>query len=507
MGMAGPDLSRGVEGLGASSAAYHWRALWGAVPHKAVEKAMVEVLRTAPLLSEVPARRALARMLAHALDRTFSGDESATQLPEEHLSWIVARCMEQGEPTEAADALARVVGTVTGDAEVTAQLRMLSDLQLARTRLGDEDLIVLRRLLQGQATSEARALARACLHPFPVHLPQHCTDAWSVALYLLRRNALPNGLPLFLVFLEHLAPVLDSSAAQELRSWTDQYAQSQELQEQLTACRHNVMAAPAHHRESRESRVMFVLLADGLGDDHCVLQVWHQDGQTADAPPVRDSDARVRRQDLGPLVYERLQQAMAHIGQSGPLTIEFWLPFTLANLPVVQWCRPGAEGPAHNRVVVRSLDRLETPAAHSSWQRRWDQMISSSSHERNAHETPMEQPDAAPSVQPSEPLLVLTAPPDREEGQQQLLDGIRSGVPAILWHRSDCSSGSFRKYVRDLIDTGPLAELPARLGQLQQNKDCLGSEALSDLTLLWDDPTRPLPVLKALTSPDEVVAR
>jgi hypothetical protein len=119
----------------------------------------------------------------------------------------------------------------------------------------------------------------------------------------------------------------------------------------------------------------------------------------------------------------------------------------------------------------------------------------------------MEQPDTAPSVQPSEPLLVLTAPPDREEGQQQLLDGIRSGVPAILWHRSDCSSGSFRKYVRDLIDTGPLAELPARLGQLQQNKDCLGSEALSDLTLLWDDPTRPLPVPKALTSPDEVVAR
>ncbi|MFI0507548.1 hypothetical protein ACH3WN_32675 [Streptomyces albogriseolus] len=466
---------------------------------------MVEVLRTAPLLSEEPARRALARMLAHALDRTFSGDESATQLPEEHLSWIVARCMEQAEPTEAADALARVAGTVTGDAKVTAELRSLSDFQLARTRLGDDDLIVLRRLLHGQATSEARTLARACLHPFPAHLPPHCTDAWSVALYLLRRNALPNGLPLFLVFLEHLAPVLDSSAGQELHTWADQYAQSQDLQEQLTACRSRVTATPAHRCESRESRVMFVLLADGLGDDYCVLQVWHQDGQAVDAPPVRVSDARVRRQDLGPLVHERLQQAMTHIGQSVPLTIEFWLPFTLANLPVVQWCRPGVESPARNRVVVRSLDRLETPAAQMSWKRRWDQMITGSLPDRTPHDTPAELSDVAPES--STPLLVLTTPPDREEGQQQLLDGIRSGVPAILWHRSDCTSGSFRQYVRDLIDTGPLAELPARLGQLQQSKDSLDSEALSDLTLLWDDPTRPLPVLKALTSPDEVVAR
>ncbi|MFZ4246550.1 effector-associated domain 2-containing protein [Streptomyces griseoincarnatus] len=468
---------------------------------------MVQVLCTVPLLSEEPARRALARMLAHALGRTFSGDESATQLPEEHLSWIVARCMEQGEPTEAADALARVAGTVTGDAKVTAQLRLLSDFQLARARLGDEDLIVLRRLLHGQATSEARTLARACLHPFPVHLPPHCTDAWSVVLYLLRRNALPNGLPPFLVFLEHLAPVLDSSTAQELQTWADQYAQSQDLQEQLTACRSGVTATPAHRCESRESRVMFVLLADGLGDDYYVLQVWHQDGQAADAPPVRGSDARVRRQDLGPLVRERLQQAMAHIGQSVPLTIEFWLPFTLANLPVVQWCRPGVESPARNRVVVRSLDRLGTPAAQLSWKRLWDQMIIGSLADRTPHGTPTEPSDVATDVQSSAALLVLTAPPDREEGQQQLLDGIRSGVPAILWHRSDCTSGSFRRYVRDLIGTGPLAELPARLGQLQQSKDSLDSEALSDLTLLWDDPTRPLPVLKALTSPDEVVAR
>ncbi|ALV47996.1 hypothetical protein ASR50_35275 [Streptomyces sp. 4F] len=475
--------------------------------HKTLEKAMVEVLRTAPLLAEEPARRALARMLAHALDRTFSGDESATQLPEEHLSWIVARCMEQGEPTEAADALARVAGTVTGDANVTAELRLLSDLQLARTRLGDEDLIVLRRLLQGRATSEARTLARACLHPFPVLLPPHCTDAWSVALHLLRRNALPSGLPLFLVFLEHAAPVLDSSAAQELRTWTDQYAQSQDLQEQLTACRNRVMAAPAHDCESLESRVMFVLLADGLGDDYCVLQVWHQDGQAVNAPPVRVSDARVRRQDLGPLVYERLQQAMAHIGQSVPLTIEFWLPLTLANLPVVQWCRPSVESPARNRVVVRSLDRPGTPRAHDAWRQRWDQMITGSLPDRRPHDTSDEPSDAAPSVQSTAPLLVLTAPPDREEGQQQLLDGIRSGVPAILWHRSDCTSGSFRQYVRDLIDTGPLAELPARFGQLQQSKDSLDSDVLSDLTLLWDDPTRPLPVPKALTSPDEVVAR
>ncbi|TQJ37871.1 hypothetical protein OHU34_45420 (plasmid) [Streptomyces sp. NBC_00080] len=464
---------------------------------------MVDVLCTSPSLSDAPTRRALARMLAHALNRTFSDDESTTQLAQEHLSWIVARCMEHREATESADALARIAGTVTGDDKVAAQLRVLSDWRVASARLSDEDLDVLGQLLEGKAVSSARMIARTCLQPFPVHLPVHCTDAWSVVLYLLRRNALPTGLPVFLVFLEHLAPELEAAAKDELRAWADSYAQSQGLQEQLAGCRARVKATPAAPRTERTGRVMFVLLADGLDEDYCVLQVWHQDGQSGQSPPMREGDERVRRHDLGHHVHQRLQQSLADIGRPAALTVEFWLPLMLANLPVAQWCRPArnAAGTSNYRVVVRSLDRDSLETTHSAWKQQWDQLIA-------GHDSGTQDPAPDTETLPGPPapgrLLVLNTPPDREEGRRQLLDGIRAGAPAILWHRSDCTSRSFRQHVRDLTK-GSLADLPARLGELQHQSDSLGTGPLSDLTLLWDDPNQPRPVLKALTSPDAVV--
>ncbi|MEU8794560.1 hypothetical protein [Streptomyces sp. NPDC048643] len=492
--------------MGASEVSWLVRAYWDAAAPKALEKAMVEVLRSAPSLAGAPARRALARMLAHALNRTFSSDESATQPAEDHLSFIVARCMAQGEPAEATDALARAVGTVTGDADVTTQLRLLADWQLARTRLGNEDLGELRSLLQGLGDVDARSIARACLHPFPVHLPAHCTDPWSVVLYLLRRNALPNGLPLFLVFLEHLAPAVDVSLRERLHGWAEKHAGQQGLYEQLAECRSRIAAAPVEHGESRESRVMFVLLPDGLDDDYCILRVWHQDGQNGRVPLLRDGDSRVHRHDLEPLVHERLQQTLTHIAQPVALTVEFWLPVDLANLPVTQWCRPGPDPVWRSpyQVVVRSLDRPQ--ASRTSWELWWDRMISSRPCENEAAPA-AEQPSPLRNAPASSQLLVLDTPPDKKEGRRQLLEGIRSGAPAILWHRSDCSSDAFRQSVQHLVEKGSLADLPARLRQLQQSTSSLGTPSLTDLTLLWDDPTQPLPVLKNLTSPDEVASR
>lgn len=175
----------------------------------------------------------------------------------------------------------------------------------------------------------------------------------------------------------------------------------------------------------------------------------------------------------------------------------------LANLPVAQWCRPArnAAGTSNYRVVVRSLDRDSLETTHSAWKQQWDQLIA-------GHDSGTQDPAPDTETLPGPPapgrLLVLNTPPDREEGRRQLLDGIRAGAPAILWHRSDCTSRSFRQHVRDLTK-GSLADLPARLGELQHQSDSLGTGPLSDLTLLWDDPNQPRPVLKALTSPDAVV--
>ncbi|MFG3323931.1 hypothetical protein ACGF3J_38425 [Streptomyces sp. NPDC048171] len=467
---------------------------------------MVEVLRTSPTLRPAPARRALARMLAHALNRTFSTDESATQLVEEHLAWIVARCLDQVDETQATDALAHAVGTVTGDKRIMAQLRLIADRQQARNRLGEDELNTLMALLSCEEVPDARALAQACLHPLAAHLPVHCTDAPSVVLHLLRRNALPDGLPPFLAFLEHLAAVWQHPSRTELHAWTDRHARSQGLYEQLQQCRRGVLDRPTFRGENREARVMFVLLPDGLDDDYCILRVWHEDSLGKGMPPTRDADARVPRRDLGVHVHDRLQQALTRVGQAPALTVEFWLPAQLANLPVAQWCRPGPDDiwQADYRVVVRSLDRLAATSSHDDWKRRWEQLI--------AGQPPAGVPLACPGQrhtgpQPRVQLLVLDAPPDKEEGLEQLLKGIHSGAPAILWHRSDCSSHAFRQWVDALVGQGSLADLPARLGELQHKRKGLETDAVSDLTLLWDDPNRPLPVVKALTSPDEVVTQ
>jgi hypothetical protein len=97
--------------------------------------------------------------------------------------------------------------------------------------------------------------------------------------------------------------------------------------------------------------------------------------------------------------------------------------------------------------------------------------------------------------------LVLSSPPDKGPGRQELLEAISSGVPAVLWHRLDCSD-SFQRMAQTVVQDGPLRDLPGRVEALRMQT---GSDA-AHLALLWDDPDRPLPALNPLVAPDEVAA-
>ncbi|MGW9300896.1 VMAP-C domain-containing protein [Streptomyces cyaneofuscatus] len=473
-------------------------------PHKAVQQALVHILHDVPTLADSAPRRALARMLAHSLNRPFTPQTAEMQLHEDHLSFIVARCMEQDEPTEATDALARAVGTVTGDDEVADQVRRLSDLQLAQARFAEDVLDKLQEVLAGAGSQDVRHIARACMRPFPVHLPRHCTDAWSVLLHLMRRNALPDGLPLFLLFLERLASTLEGALQERVRSWVDAYARDQKLDGPLIQQRSRIAADPASEEVERDSRIMLVLLPDGLDEDYCELRVWHQPRHGEQAPPLPHGDARVHRHDLEQTVGERLGRVLEHVERSAAVTVEFWLPVALANLPVVRWCHriPHARQRPVLRIVVRSLDRPRTPESRHSWKLQWARMMDGRHPEGESRSVSASGISGAMAW--DHRLLVLDAPPDEREGREQLRKGILSGAPVILWHRSDCASEAFRQSVQRLVGAGPLAELPTRLVQLQTGPGSLEQDALSDLTLLWDDPNRPLTVLKALTSPDAV---
>jgi hypothetical protein len=93
--------------------------------------------------------------------------------------------------------------------------------------------------------------------------------------------------------------------------------------------------------------------------------------------------------------------------------------------------------------------------------------------------------------------LVLSEPPTRvgETGQQEVEAALRSGLPVIIWHRSDCTSLAFREAVSGLVTKGGVGHLPIRAKELRHAALRL-EPALREahvghhLTVLWDDPER-----------------
>ncbi|WP_128512530.1 effector-associated domain 2-containing protein [Streptomyces inhibens] len=455
---------------------------------------MVDVLSSSPRLASLSGRRALVRMLARSLDDPLSESDAQVRSLDQ-FSQLVAQCTALAE---GADVLADAVSTLTGDLRTTQRMRLLCDRWSARTWLPEGELCALERLLSQASPDDVHVIAQASLQPLAAPLPLHCTHAWSILLHLLRRNALPNGLPPFMAFLEYLAAAVGDSVGEQIRSWTLNHAEASGLVPSLRECR--ARATSVQLPDATGRRVMFVLMPDGLESDYYVLRVWHEEGGAYDGPPLRDDDTRVRHPDIARAVANKLRHALI-AGQRTDLTVEFWLPLALVNQPVWEWCQPASEPDVEwdCRVLVRSLDRPQSPDSHSSWRKRWTRLMREDASPCTSRR------DLADDERQSREPLVLSSPPDVEDGRKELMEAIRSGVPAILWHRQNCSK-PFRESVQNFIHSGPLKDLPSRIGEIHLSPGPLGDEAelLREVTLLWDDPDRPLPVLKPLVAPDEV---
>ncbi|MFD5815854.1 hypothetical protein [Streptomyces sp. NPDC127038] len=462
--------------------------------------AMADVLNRSPHFATPSNRQDLVRYLVRTLEEPFTGKDLVPARSFDHFTHIVSECTRHSEGT---DVLAEAVASLDGDRRTALAMRLLADQWTARDQLTEDDLSLLDGLL-GRLSIEhdVRAVARASMQPVSAPLPAHCTDARSILLYLLRRNARPDGLPPFLAFLEFLAAAAKDPVTTSLREWTEQRARRHALLPALQSCRARAEATQVV--PSKERRMMLVLLPDGLEDDYFALRVWHQDDAQHRTPALRDNDARVRGADLERAIRGRLREATGSRDNGAPLTIEFWLPLSLINLPVDDWCVPRDPAePGDVRVVVRSLDRMQTSASHrSSWRERWTRMVGP------AADNGKEDQPGGPAERRQEVPCVLTAPPDCDEGRVQLLEAINSGVPVVLWHRHDCTSTAFRTTVDGLLSHGPVAELPERIGRMRVAYGI--GEAQSDvvrgLTLMWDDPDRSLPALNPLVAPDEVAA-
>ncbi|MFE6884069.1 trypsin-like peptidase domain-containing protein [Streptomyces sp. NPDC057702] len=241
-----------------------------------------------------------------------------------------------------------------------------------------------------------------------------------------------------------------------------------------------------------------------------------------------DEDYGVRGLDEPP---ERLRAALAESFRRGdepgsPVTLQVALPYALLGFPVDQWRVPPQEGPLGRArpVVVRRADRApadphgpgalagaydgdaagEVGEVSTPRQSRW----------KRAHVGPMRpfvldcddgRPESVPAVADLLawdsfllPVLCRAADPGADPGAlRQVMDG---GHDVVLWRREPVGrDGVCADFHRGAIGTvsgaGQADRLPAALWRLRADLEDGVPEAYwaAGITLLYDDPTRPLP--------------
>lgn len=339
---------------------------------------------------------------------------------------------------------------------------------------------------------------------------------------LERMNAQPDGIPPLLLFVEYLAAAADDQRAEGLRDWNDRQAARLNLTEQITAVR---LAQPAEPAPPKEVVAYLVVRIepDLLDTGMLVVVHWRHNDPTGWRPRRSDpftGDLDAVRAHVADLVAE------AETGWATDATairIEFLLPYSLLNLPVDQWdLEAGSSLPRplglHYPVVVRSLDRARSPRWHREWRRRWDLLKKVpaglttpeehwlwSDGAKRRHLTAL---DAKLAEQKKVVSLVLRSVPDSADPGEVLV-GVRTGIPVMIWHRTEAARSAFEAEIKSLRDFLPelvehLRLLRSRARQVARPDSHVGSR----VSLLWDDPDRPVEPQDPPAAPiEEVPAR
>jgi hypothetical protein len=353
-------------------------------------------------------------------------------------------------------------------------------------------------LLGENPSSRLAELVRAAAGPAAELTSADHRPAEALAT-LERMNAQPDGVPPLLLFVEYLAATADDQRAAGLRAWNDRQAARLGVTERIKAVR----------------------LAQATGT--LVVVHWrHNDPggwrPRRSEPFTGDLDA-VRAH-----VAELIAEAEAGWAKdASAIRIEFLLPYALLNLPVDQWdLEAGSSLPRplglHYPVVVRSLDRARSPRWHREWRRRWDLLKQVpaglttpeehwlwSDGAKRRHLTAL---DAKLAAQKKVVSLVLRSAPDGANPGEVLV-GVRSGVPVMIWHRVESARSAFEAEIKSLRDALPelvehLRLLRSRARQAVRPDTHVGSR----VSLLWDDPERPVEPQDPPAAPiEEVPAR
>jgi vWA-MoxR associated protein C-terminal domain/vWA-MoxR associated protein middle region 0/Effector-associated domain 2 len=380
---------------------------------------------------------------------------------------------------------------------------------------GRQELLV---LIEGCPGEQLGEFLRLSAGPTVDPMPGEPRPADALAA-LEHMNARPDGLPPLLVFVEYLAAYFSDQRGDLLRQWNDRQADWMGLTEKLRAERRTELTRPTVPKDV-DACLVIRIEPDMLDPDILTVTHWRHSDPLEWRPQRGESvsgDLAAARQHVAELI---LQAEISWAKDARAIQVEFLLPRSLLNVPVDQWdlenesTLPRPLG-LHYPVVVRSLERARSPQWHREWRRRWA-VLKQLSHvqptpeeywmwsggTRSRHLTVL---DAKLAVNKDVVSLVLrSAPKGTEEGE--LTIGLRTGVPVMLWHRSDTGRAAFEQEVKAMSDALPeLIENLQKLRSRARQAARPGTHVGSRMSLLWDDPDRLVEPLGPPAAPVEEV--
>jgi hypothetical protein len=216
-----------------------------------------------------------------------------------------------------------------------------------------------------------------------------------------------------------------------------------------------------------------------------------------------------------PMPIEELAEVLDHLVSRDPevtrdavsrLVVELVVPRKVIGRDFDQWpiapagfSRPiGVQHP----LVVRPAERLDTPALHRQWRRKWAWLKEHGHDPRMSvaatHwiRSPSEVNPLQLMIQmmvPDTPVRIVLGfapPPANDLSSDEYAAAVHSGAPAIIWCRDGRSADAFESELRRLIDDHALLVLPDLIHRYRQEAhypDAQPNHLGRHLTLVWDD--------------------
>ncbi|MGW5736273.1 MULTISPECIES: VMAP-C domain-containing protein [Streptomyces] len=465
----------------------------------------MDSLQGADTVRQASTRELWRRMLARELGSPvppFDGDRLRPWLLD-----VVEGCANVGDGLTC---LVRTLEYVEPQSAAVAALRPLLDEWEAVDFFSHADLGDLRSVLLSLPFSDLAAMAQRASGSQVQELPSWCQTAWHVFLRLAGEQVPAGELPPSMAFLELCADQLVAEgrvdAAVVLRRFNRSKALDLGVGHLVADWQHSQFPQATPSLGCAYLIIQFE--PDQIEADHYYVSHWRQ-SDSEGWHPVRGETVHVPREELPTTVEWLVSETEDRwVDLRQPVTIEFVLPWELLNEPVEWWPKESdALSPTplvlDYQVVVRSLERLQRTAWHRPWHNRWHQLRERPADSHANWSRPdqdgeyffrlerelKEDSDAV--------CLVLSKPPGDASGagRRELLAGLRTGVPAIIWHRTDSSDPAFKEALSEILQDRGLGSLAARVGKWRKEAAALGPGGWDQhvgrhLAIMLDDPER-----------------